>query len=52
MNRRSWMRWLDSFSDNRQSKIGKSKMEGLLALAILFVMCGAARRTAEESLRK
>jgi putative tryptophan/tyrosine transport system substrate-binding protein len=37
MIRRSWMRWLESFSDNRQSKIQNPKWVGLLALVIAFV---------------
>ena len=43
------MRWLDSFSDNRQSKtctelsrsIQNRKLVGIVALAVPFVMCGA-----------
>ena len=41
MNRRSWVRWLDSFSDNRQSKIENLKWVGRFALVLTFTMCGA-----------
>jgi putative tryptophan/tyrosine transport system substrate-binding protein len=41
MNRRSWVRWLDSFSDNRQSKIENLKWVGRFALVLTFAMCGA-----------
>jgi putative ABC transport system substrate-binding protein len=37
MIRRSWMRWLDSFCDNQQSKIQNPIWVGLLALVIAFV---------------
>ena len=49
MNRRSWVRWLDSFSDNRKSKacpeprrrIQNRKWVGIVALAVILAMCGA-----------
>jgi len=49
MKRRSWVRWLDSFSDNRKSKSGPAdqkrprgpKWLGLSVLAFVLVMCGA-----------
>jgi ABC-type uncharacterized transport system substrate-binding protein len=44
MNRRSWVRWLDSFSDNRQSKIQNRKWAGIVALVLTFAMCGAVAR--------
>ena len=37
MNRRSWTRWLDFFSDNRKSKIQNRKWAGFLALLGLLV---------------
>ena len=41
MNKRTWMRWPDSFSDNRQSKIENLKWAGFLAIALTFTLCGA-----------
>jgi putative tryptophan/tyrosine transport system substrate-binding protein len=49
MNRRSWVRWLDSFSDNRQSKacpeprrrIQNRKWAGLFAIVVALTVCGA-----------
>jgi putative ABC transport system substrate-binding protein len=49
MNRRSWMRWLDSFSDNRKSKtctelsrsIQNRKWTGLFAIVVALMVCGA-----------
>jgi len=41
MNRRSWARWLDSFSDNRKSKIQNRKWGGIVAFSVAFAMCGA-----------
>src|SRR5437899_4650556 len=40
MNRRAWVRWLDSFSDNRKSKIQNRKWVGIVAIAVAFAMCG------------
>jgi len=40
MNRRSWVRWLDSFSDNRKSKIANLKWLGLSVIAFVLVVCG------------
>ena len=40
MNRGSWVRWLDSFSDNRKSKIKNPKWGGVVAIGITFAMCG------------
>ena len=36
MNRRSWVRWPDSFSDNRKSKIENLKWMGVFAIALTF----------------
>ena len=49
MNRRFWMRRLNSFSDNRKSKIRPElcrriknrKLAGILAVVVTFAMCGA-----------
>ena len=49
MNRRSWERWLDSFSDNRKSKtctelsrsIQNRKLVGIVALVVTFTFGGA-----------
>jgi ABC-type uncharacterized transport system substrate-binding protein len=37
MNRRSWVQWLDSFSDNRKSKIENLKWVGLSIIALVLV---------------
>ena len=42
MNRRSWVRCLDSFSDNRKSKIENPKWLGLSVIAFVLVVAGAA----------
>jgi len=41
MNKRSRLRWLDSSSDNRKSKIKNLKWRGFVALGVTFAMCGA-----------
>src|SRR5215468_5610299 len=41
MNRKSWVRWLDSFSDNLKSKIENLKLAGLSVIVFAFVMVGA-----------
>ena len=41
MNKRSRIRWLDSFSDNRKSKIQNRKWVGIVALVVTLAMCGA-----------
>src|SRR5262245_8369842 len=41
MNRRSWMRWLDSFSDNRKYRIQNRKLVGIIALVVTFTFGGA-----------
>ena len=49
MNRTSWMRWLDSFSDNRKSKtctelsrsIQNRKWVGIFAIVVALTVCGA-----------
>jgi ABC-type uncharacterized transport system substrate-binding protein len=42
MNRRCWVRWRDSFSDNRKSKIQNRKLVGLIAIVVAFALWGAA----------
>ena len=42
------MRWLDSFSDNRKSKIQNRKLVGFVALAVPFVICGAVARRSRQ----
>src|SRR5438093_8277535 len=49
MNRRTWVQWLDSFSDNRKSKtypeprrsIQNRKWAGIVAILVTFSMCAA-----------
>ena len=41
MDRRSWVRRLDSFSENRKSKIGNLKWLGLSAVVFMLVVAGA-----------
>jgi putative tryptophan/tyrosine transport system substrate-binding protein len=41
MNIRCWVRWWDSVSDNRKSKIQNRKLVGLVAVVITFAMWGA-----------
>jgi putative ABC transport system substrate-binding protein len=40
MNRKSWV-WLDSFPDNRKSKIENPKWAGLFAIVVALTVCGA-----------
>jgi putative tryptophan/tyrosine transport system substrate-binding protein len=57
MNRRSWVRWLDSFSDNRKSKacpepgrrIENSKWAGIVAIGAAFAMCGAVAQAQQPT---
>jgi hypothetical protein len=41
MNRRSWARWLESFSDNLKSKIENRKRAGLFAIVLALTLVGA-----------
>ena len=41
MNRRSWARWLESFSDNLKSKIENQKWAGLFAIVLALTLVGA-----------
>jgi putative ABC transport system substrate-binding protein len=47
MNKRSWMRWLHSSSDNRQSKIQNPKSAGVLAILVLLVGIAEAQQSAK-----
>ena len=42
MNKKRWMRWRVSSSDNLKSKIQNRKLAGLVTLVIAFVICGVA----------
>src|SRR5262245_55123805 len=44
MNRRSGVRWLDSFSANRKSKIENPKWWGIFAIAFAFALGGVEAR--------
>jgi hypothetical protein len=41
MNKRTWIRWPDSFSDNRKSKIENRKWAGVFAIVVVLTVCGA-----------
>jgi len=41
MKKKTWMQWLDSFSDNPKSKIENPKWMRRVALAVTLAMCGA-----------
>ena len=49
MIERSWMRLLDSLSDNRKSKIQNRKLVGIVALVLTFVMCGVVAEAQQQS---
>ena len=42
MNRKFWVRWPDSFSDNLKSKIENQKWPGIFVIALTFAFGGAA----------
>ena len=42
MNRRFWVRWPDSFSDNLKSNIENQKWPGIFVIALTFAFGGAA----------
>ncbi len=44
MNKRHWLRWLVSSSDNPKWAIENLKLVALAAIAVTFVMCGAVAR--------
>jgi len=41
MNKRTRIRWPDSFSDNRKSKIQNRKWAGVFAIVVVLTVCGA-----------
>src|SRR5215468_2735078 len=41
MNKRTWIRWPDSFSNNRKSKIENRKWAGVFAIVVVLTVCGA-----------
>jgi putative ABC transport system substrate-binding protein len=43
------MRWLDSFSDNRKSKIENLKWGGLVAIGVTFAMCGVVAQAQQPT---
>jgi ABC-type uncharacterized transport system substrate-binding protein len=49
MNRRSWVQWLDSFSDNRQSKIQNRKSVGIFTIALIFAFGGAVAQAQQPT---
>ncbi|TMA91724.1 MAG: ABC transporter substrate-binding protein [Deltaproteobacteria bacterium] len=51
MNKRSWVRLQDSFSDNRKSKIGNLKWVGIVAIGVAFAMCGAVAQAQDGKTR-
>jgi hypothetical protein len=48
MNRKTWVEWLDSFSENRKSKIQNRKLVGIVAIGVAFAMSGAVA-TAQQA---
>ena len=50
MIERSWMRLLDSLSDNRKSKIQNRKLVGIVALVLTFVMCGVVAEAQQKKI--
>jgi putative tryptophan/tyrosine transport system substrate-binding protein len=50
MNKRTWIRWPDPFSDNRKSKIENPKWAGVFAIVVVLSMCGA--RTEAQQAKK
>src|SRR3990167_2088072 len=49
MNEKSWLRVLNSCSDNLKSKIQNLKWGGIVAIGVTFAMCGAAARAQQPS---
>src|SRR5262249_56409810 len=41
MTKRTWIRWPDSFSDNRKSRIQNRKLAGISVIAFVLVVTGA-----------
>jgi len=48
MEQNFWIRVLNSYSDNRKSKIQNQKWAGFLALVVTFTLCGAAVAQAQH----
>ena len=51
MNKRTWIRWPDSFSDNQKSKIQNRKLAGISVIAFVLVVTGAVA-SAQQPARK
>ena len=49
MNKRHWMRWLVSSSENRKSKIENLKLVGLSVIAFVLVVCGAVAKAQQPT---
>jgi hypothetical protein len=49
MIRRYWVRWLDSFSDNRKSEIENPKLVGIVAIGVVFALCGAVAQAQQAT---
>jgi putative ABC transport system substrate-binding protein len=49
MNQRYRIRWLDSFSDNRKSKIKNPKWVGLSVIALVLVVAGAVAQAQQAA---
>jgi putative ABC transport system substrate-binding protein len=50
MIERSWMRLLDSLSDNQKCKIQNRKLAGIVALVLTFVMCGVVAEAQQKKI--
>src|SRR5215472_4950335 len=50
MNKRTWIRWPDSFSNNRKSKIENRKWAGAFAIVVVLTVCGA-RTEAQQTIK-
>src|SRR5688500_2867758 len=49
MNERSWLRVLNSYSDNLKSKIQNLKSVGVVAIAVTFAMCGGVAKAQQPA---
>ena len=49
MSKRCWVRWRDSFSDNRKSKIQNRKWAGMFAIAFTFTLSGAVAQAQQPT---
>ena len=50
MIERSWMRLLDSLSDNRKSKVQNRNLVRIVALVLTFVMCGVVAEAQQKKI--